>query len=79
MINNILLTNVYKKLFRSNFNFNFFSIINEIKSRRLPTSDPENICEQRLLDWYNSMKTKLGNDTIRFSSTPIISSNVNKC
>jgi hypothetical protein len=33
-------------------------LINKIKFRRLPSSDPQNICEQRLLNWHNSTKNK---------------------
>ncbi|CAF4330435.1 unnamed protein product [Adineta steineri] len=51
--------------------------IQEIISKRLPTSDPQNVCEQRLLHWYNSTKIKLGNESISFP-TSIIKSSVNK-
>ncbi|CAF1411238.1 unnamed protein product, partial [Adineta steineri] len=48
--------------------------IQEIISKRLPTSDPQNVCEQRLLHWYNSTKIKLGNESISFPTSIIKSS-----
>ncbi|CAF3341926.1 unnamed protein product [Rotaria sp. Silwood1] len=42
--------------------------IQDIISKRLSSSDPENICEKRLLDWYKSMKTNISNESIHLSS-----------
>ncbi|CAF1494557.1 unnamed protein product [Rotaria magnacalcarata] len=50
--------------------------IQEIISKRLPSSDPQNVCEQRLLDWYNSMKINLQNESIRFSTPNVTSSSI---
>lgn len=44
--------------------------------RRLPSSDRQNVCEQRLLDWYKSMKTNLQNESNHFSQSVILN-NVN--
>ena len=52
-----------------------FILLKMFNFRRLPTSDPQNVCEQRLLHWYNSIKTKSGNELIHFPR----SNSVNKC
>ncbi|CAF1257643.1 unnamed protein product [Adineta ricciae] len=41
--------------------------IQEIISKRLPSTDARNMCEQRLLDWYNSKQRKLEERTVTFS------------
>ncbi|CAF1470395.1 unnamed protein product, partial [Rotaria sordida] len=39
----------------------------------LPTSNTENVYEQRLLHWYNSIKPTLGNESIRSASGSFLS------